>query len=328
MRLFGLNQTSGFAERLAQHLDIVRAPHEEREFADGEFKVRPLDSVRGEHVVVCQSLAADRRMSSADKLVRLLVFCGALKDAAASHVTALVPYLAYWRKDRRTQPRDPVTTSYLARLIEAVGVDTVVTIDAHNVATFDNAFRCHKEHLEGAAAFADHFTSLAAAASRVVVLSPDAGGEQRARVFAGLLATRAERAVELAFVEKHRSLGKVSGELFAGDVRDALVIIYDDMISTGGTVARAAKVAVARGARAVHCAATHGLFSGDAIATLNAASLASLAIMDTVDDVAERCAGLTCEWRALDSAAVFARALTEWSGEHELAAPASALDAD
>jgi ribose-phosphate pyrophosphokinase len=328
MRLFGLNQTNRFAGRLAQHLDVSLAPHEEREFADGEFKIRPLDSVRGEHVVVCQSLAADRRMSSADKLVRLLVFCGALKDAAARHLTVLVPYLAYWRKDRRTQPRDPVTTSYVARLIEAVGIDTVVTIDAHNIATFENAFRCRKDHLEGAAAFADHFAPLATAASRIVVLSPDAGGEHRARVFAGLLATRTERAVELAFVEKHRSLGKVSGELFAGDVRDALVIIYDDMISTGGTVARAAKAAAARGAGAVHCAATHGLFSGDAVATLNAASLASLAIMDTVDDVVERCAGLCGEWHVLDSTAVFARALTEWSGEHEFAAPVSALDAD
>jgi len=328
VRLFGLNQTSGFAQRLAQHLDVGLAPHEEREFADGEFKSRPLDSVSGEHVVVCQSLAADARMSSADKLVRLLVFCGALKDAAARRVTALVPYLAYWRKDRRTQLRDPVTTSYLARLIEAVGIDTVVTIDAHNIATFDNAFRCRKEHFEAAAAFAEHFVPVVTAASRVVVLSPDAGGEQRARVFASLLANRAERAVELAFVEKHRSGGKVSGELFAGDVRDALVVIYDDMISTGGTVARAAKAAADRGARVVHCAATHGLFSGDAIATLNATSLASLAIMDTVDDVAARCAGLTCEWRVLDSAAVFASAFSEWSGEHELAAPASALDAD
>jgi ribose-phosphate pyrophosphokinase len=166
------------------------------------------------------------------------------------------------------------------------------------------------------------------APSRIVVLSPDAGGVHRARVFAGLLATRAERAVDLAFVEKHRSLGKVTGELFAGDVRDATVIIYDDMISTGATVARAAKAAAARGARAVHCAATHGLFTGDAIATLNAASLASLAIMDTVDDVAERCAGLSCESHVLDSAAVFARALTEWSAEREFAPPASALDAD
>ena len=115
MKLFGLSQTSGFSERLSRHLGMPLAAHEERDFEDGEFKIRPLEKVRGERVVVCQSLAADRRMGSADKLMRLLVFCGAVKDAGADHVTAVVPYLAYWRKDRRTQWYDPVTTSYVAR---------------------------------------------------------------------------------------------------------------------------------------------------------------------------------------------------------------------
>jgi ribose-phosphate pyrophosphokinase len=315
VRLFGLHQTSGFAARLARHLGIGLAPHEERDFEDGEFKIRALDDVRGQHVAVCQSLAADRRMSSADKLVRLLVFCGSLQDAGARHVTAIVPYLAYWRKDRRTQPRDPVTTSYLARLVEAVGVGTVVSLDAHGIATFDNAFRCHKVHLEAAAAFAEHFAPLTGAAGRIVVLSPDAGGEHRARVFLKLLAERTGRGVELAFMEKQRALGKVSGELFAGDVRDAMVIIFDDMISTGGTVARAAQAAAARGASAVHCAATHGLLVGDAAAVLNAAPLASLVLTDTVEDVAERCAAVTCQWRVLDSAAVFAAAFEQWGAE-------------
>jgi ribose-phosphate pyrophosphokinase len=313
MKLFGLGRTGEFTRRLAEHLGMAVASHEEREFEDGEFKIRPLESVRGEHVVVCQSLAADRRMGSADKLVRLLVFCGAVKDAGADRLTAVVPYLAYWRKDRRTQPRDPVTTSYVARLVEAVDVDTVVTIDAHNIATFENAFRCRKEHLEAAPKFAEHFAQRLADEGRIVVLSPDAGGEQRARVFAGLLAERGAQRVELAFMEKHRSGGRVSGELFAGDVVDARVIIYDDMISTGGTVARAVRAAATRGARTVHCAATHGLFSGDAVETLNAVPLSSLVVMDTVCDVAERCAALRCEHLVLDSAAIFAQALANWS---------------
>lgn len=311
MKLFGLGQTAAFAERLARHLGTAVAPHEERAFEDGEFKIRPLESVRGEDIVACQSLAADRRMGSADKLLRLLVFCGAARDAGANHVTALVPYLAYWRKDRRTQPRDPVTTSYVARLVEAVGVDAVVTIDAHNVATFENAFRCRKEHLEAAPKFADHFAQRLEGESRVVVLSPDVGGAQRAHVFARLLVQRGAQGVELAFMEKQRSGGRVSGGLFAGDVADAVVVIYDDMISTGGTVARAVHAAAARGARAVHCAATHGLLSGDAVATLNAVPLASLAVTDTVDDVSERCAGLQCEHIVLESAAVAAEALAD-----------------
>lgn len=313
MKLVGLEHTRKFAERLAAALGTPLAAHEERVFEDGEFKVRSLEAVRGEHVVVCQSLAADARASSADKLMRLLVACGGLRDAGAAHVTALVPYLAYWRKDRRSQPRDPVTTTYVARLIEAVGVDAVVTVDAHSIATFENAFRCRKEHLEGAAAFADHFTAVSSAAARVVVLSPDAGGQQRARVFAAQLSARLGRTVEHALMEKHRAGGRVTGELFAGDVRDALVVVYDDLISTGGTVARAARAALERGAGAVHAAATHALLVGDAVAALNDAGLDSLVVMDTVEDARERCAALRFPSHVLDSAAVVAAAREQWA---------------
>jgi ribose-phosphate pyrophosphokinase len=313
MKLFGLNQTRAFAERLAEQLRTNLAAHEERDFEDGEFKVRPLESVRGEHVIVCQSLAADGEASANDKLVRLLVFCGALKDAAAEHVTALVPYLAYWRKDRRTQPRDPVTTSYVAQLFEAVGVDAVATVDAHNAATFDNAFRCVKAS-RGPPAFVE-LRPVISSADRVVVVSPDVGGVNRARGFAARLATSVGHGVELAFMEKQRSGGRVTGELFAGDVRDAVVIIYDDLISTGGTVARAAAAAAARGARAVHAAATHGLLCGDAVSVLGAAPLQSLVVTDTVIDVRERCLGLRCRVHVLDSAALFTPAVARWSRE-------------
>ena len=315
MKLFGLNQTRAFAERLAEQLRTNLAAHEERDFEDGEFKIRPLESVRGEHVIVCQSLAADGQASANDKLMRLLVFCGALKDAAAERVTALVPYLAYWRKDRRTQPRDPITTSYVAQLFEAVGVDAVATVDAHSTATFDNAFRCVKEHLEATAAFVEHFTPVISSADRVVVVSPDVGGVNRARAFAARLAASGGRGVELAFMEKQRSGGRVTGELFAGDVRDAVVIIYDDLISTGGTIARAAAAATARGARAVHAAATHGLLCGDAVGVLGAAPLKSLVVTDTVADVRERCFGLRCPVHVLDGAALFAPAIARWSRE-------------
>jgi ribose-phosphate pyrophosphokinase len=317
MKLYGLNQTKAFAERLAAHLAVPLAPHEEREFDDGEFKVRSLDSVRGERVFVCQSLAGASHASPSDKLIRLLVLCGALKDAGAVEVTAIVPYLAYARKDRRSKPRDPVTTSYVARMFEAVGVDAVATIDVHNVASFENAFRCRKENLDATGLFALHIAPRAASADRVVVVSPDAGGVARARAFAGALGAEIGREVELAFLEKHRSEGVVSGALFAGDVRDAVVIIYDDMISTGGTIARAAVACAERGARAVHAAATHGVLSGDAARTLNGTPLASLAVTNTVADVDERRAGLHLESSVVDCTELFARAIERWAGEGE-----------
>jgi ribose-phosphate pyrophosphokinase len=309
MKLYGLNQTKEFAERIAGHLGVRLAPHEEREFEDGEFKIRALDGVDAERVFVCQSLASDRRGSPGDKLIRLLVFCGALKDAGAAEVTALVPYLAYARKDRRSKARDPVTTSYIARMFEAVGVDALVTIDVHNVASLENAFRGRKENLEATELFVTHFAPRTVGAERIVAVSPDAGGVGRARAFADSLGARVGRGVELAFVEKHRSEGVVSGALFAGDVRDAFVIIYDDMISTGGTIARAAAASAARGARSVHAAATHGVLSGDAVRTLNGAPLASLAVTNTVADVRERASGLHLECNVLDCTELFAHAI-------------------
>src|SRR5690606_3761185 len=160
-----------------------------------EFKIRALERVDGERVVVCQSLAADEKQSVADKLLRLLFFCGALRDAGARSITVVAPYFAFGRKDRRTKPGDPIGTSYVARVVEAAGIDTRATLDPHNVAAFETAFRGTKANVEAAPPFADRFAPIAAAAPRLVVLSPDAGGVKRARAFADLVEHRTRRTV-------------------------------------------------------------------------------------------------------------------------------------
>ena len=142
MKLFGLDAQPTAAERVAEILGGELAAHEERVFEDSEFKIRPLESVRGEHAGIYFSLHADDDLSSSDKLCRLLIFAGALKDAGAARITAIVPYLAYSRKDRRTKPRDPISTRYIAQMFEAVGVVAVITADVHNVAAFENAPTC------------------------------------------------------------------------------------------------------------------------------------------------------------------------------------------
>lgn len=316
MKLFALNASSELGERLAAHVGIALAAHEEREFEDGEFKIRPLEDVGGEHVAVCQSLAADSEQSVSDKILRLLFFCGALRDAGAACVGVIAPYFAFGRKDRRTQQRDPIGTSYVARLFEAAGVDAIATLDPHNVAAFENAFRGVKTVVDAAPLFADHFAPLAAAAPRVVALSPDAGGVKRARTFADLLKERTKRAVDLAFVEKHRSGGQVTGELFAGDVANALVIVYDDMVSSGTTLARAAAACIERGASAVHAAATHALLApGEALSALDASGLRSLVVTDSVADVRRRCATLvSVTTEVLETAPLFAPVLRGESG--------------
>ena len=141
LSLFALHATAELGAAVAAALGRPLAAHEEREFEDGEHKARPLEAVRGADVFVLQSLHGGPEQSANDKLCRLLFFIGALKDSGAARVTALVPYLCYARKDRRTKPNDPVTTRYVASLFEAVGTDAVVTLDVHNPAAFENAFR-------------------------------------------------------------------------------------------------------------------------------------------------------------------------------------------
>jgi ribose-phosphate pyrophosphokinase len=325
VKLFGLNATKDFAAGVAERLGVWLASHEERDFEDGEFKVRPLESVRGEQVFVCQSLASSDGQSANDALARLLFLCGAAKDAGAEHVTALVPYLAYARKDRRTKPRDPVTTRYVAQMFEAVGIDAVATVDVHNLAAFENSFRIAKENLEAAPLFAEHFAPLASVVERTVVLSPDAGGVKRARAVAALLENRSGKPVGLAFMEKQRSEGRVSGELFAGDVDGAVVIVIDDLISGGTTLARAAAAARAHGARGVHAAATHGVLAAAAAQTLGGAPLESIVLTDTVSNVRHRGEFLGPKLHVLESAPLVAAAVQRWLGEP---GPAPVLDPD
>jgi len=282
LKLFVLNSSRAFGEQVAQRLDIAPAAHEEREFEDGEHKARPLTSVRGKDVFVIQSLYADRQQSGNDKLCRLLFFIGALKDAAAARVTAITPYLAYARKDRKTKPRDPVTTRYVAALFEAVGTDSIVTLDVHNLAAYQNAFRCGTEHLEANKLFVRYFVPLLKDGEAVVVVSPDAGGIKRADRFRQLLGDALGKPVGAAFAEKYRSGGVVSGDMLVGDVKGKIAIIIDDLISTGTTLARTARACRELGATSVFAAATHGLFMGDANVILAERALERIVITDTV----------------------------------------------
>ncbi|MCK5621595.1 MAG: ribose-phosphate pyrophosphokinase, partial [Alphaproteobacteria bacterium] len=205
--LFALGASRAFGERVAERLGIALGQHEERDFEDGEHKARPLENVRGRDVFVVHSLYGDTIQSVNDKLVRLLFFIGALKDASAAEVTAVVPYLGYARKDRKTKSRDPVTTRYIAALLEAVETDRVVTIDVHNLAAFQNAFRCRTDHLEATGLFVEHFLPLIGNGAAVV--SPDAGGVKRADRFRKALTRATGKDIGAAFMEKYRSRGVV-----------------------------------------------------------------------------------------------------------------------
>ena len=261
--LFALEGSRPLGERIATRLGSALAPHEERDFGGGEHKARPLVEVAGRHAVIIGGLDAGAGGSANDKLVRLLFFIGALKDAGAERVTAVTPYLAYSRKDRRTKPRDPVSTRYLATLVEAMETDRLVTVEVHNVAAFENAFRrCRSEHVPIAGLLAGHLADRFGD-QPLAVVSPDSGGAKRGELLRRVLEGRLGRPVGKALMDKHRSSGEVSGSLFAGDLSGQTAIIVDDLISSGTTILRAAAACRAAGAVRVVAAAAHGLFTAD-----------------------------------------------------------------
>ena len=262
-------------------LGIDHSNHEEREFEDGEHKSRSLANVRGRDVFVVQSLCGDERMSVNDKLCRLLFFLGSLKDAGAMRTTAVVPYLCYMRKDRKTKPRDPVTTRYLARLFEAVETDRIMTIDVQNLQAYQNGFRCRTEHLEAQPLFVDYCTE-AFGNSDLAVMSPDAGGVKPAEQFRQRLERAMNRDIPLVFMEKQRSGDVVSGETVVGAVEGKTVIVIDDMISSGTTVQRAAKGCLERGAVEVRALATHAAFTEKTEHNLRDPVIERVAVTNTI----------------------------------------------
>ena len=280
MRLFALEATAGLGEAIAGRLGQRLSLHEEREFEDGEHKARPLEPVIGQNVYVIQSLHGGPSMSANDKLCRLLFFIGALKDAGAATVTAVVPYLAYARKDRRTKPNDPVTTRYVASLFEAVGTDAIVTLEVHNPAAFENAFRCRAVTMTATPLLVAYARELAG--EKLCVVSPDTGGAKRAELFRETLEAVCRCTVGKAFVDKHRSAGVVSGDLFVGDAAESTALVVDDLISTGGTLLRAAKAARKAGARRVIALVTHGLFMAGSSEVLADPAIDRLVVTDTV----------------------------------------------
>lgn len=280
LQLFALDASRALGEAVARALGEPLARHEERAFEDGEHKARPLEEVGGRDVFVLQNLHAGPDQGANDKLVRLLFFIATLKDAGAARVTAVTPYLCYARKDRRTKPRDPVSVRYVATLLEAAGADGLITLDVHNPAAFENAFRRRAVTLTAAPLFVERFRTLAD--ERLCVVSPDPGGVKRAQIFREALEAKMGRAVGFGFLEKRRSAGVVSGELFAGEVEGATVLIIDDLIGSGHTLARAAQAVRRAGAARVIALATHGLFMEGAEEAFATPDIEKVVVCDAV----------------------------------------------
>ena len=282
MQIFDLTPHQTLGRDIAHAAGFPLSPCEARAFRGGQHKLRPLVSVRGTDVFVISTLHATDGMSVNDHLVRMLFFIAACRDHGAAQVTAVAPWLPYARKDRVTKARDPVSSRYVAQLFEAVGTDTLVTVDVHNLSAFQNGFRCRTINLDTVRLFSAEVTAHAADGP-VAILSPDLGGVKRAELLRQAVEMVSNRPAGFAVVEKHRSEGVLGGGLFAGEVAGHDVWIIDDMIESGETMLRAAEACRLRGARSVHLMATHAFFDAEALKRLLGPDVASLTITDSAE---------------------------------------------
>lgn len=279
-RFFALSESADFATRVCEQARLRLSPLEEQRFEGGEFKFRPLDSVRGRTAVVMQSLAGTEALPVGERLTRLLFLLLGLRDAGAERRVVLLPYLTFARQDRRTQMRDPVASRYVAEMLEAAGASQLVALDVHNPAALDNAFRIPVVHLSALPMLVDHFATRFGQED-LTVISPDIGGIKRVQMFREQLIARLGRTVGIAFVEKRRQQAILSGGTLVGDVVGRTVLIIDDLCATGETLVRAASACHEARAGAVHIAVTHTPVAAGIDALEASDSICSIVVTDS-----------------------------------------------
>jgi ribose-phosphate pyrophosphokinase len=242
-----------------------------RTFSDGEIMIEITENVRGRDVYIVQSTCAPTN----NNLMELLIMTDALKRASAATITAVIPYYGYARQDRKAAPRTPITAKLVADVITTAGVDRVVTIDLH-AGQIQGFFNIPVDNLYAAPVMLDYLKNRFKG-EKVVMVSPDAGGTERARAFAKRLECT------LAVIDKRRTGPNVAEVMhLIGDVRDKIAIILDDMIDTAGTLTQAAKALKENGASAVYACATHGVLSGPAIERINNSEIEEIVLTDTI----------------------------------------------
>lgn len=269
-RLFSGTANPEFAEKVGKYLNIEIGEATVKKFSDGEISVQITESVRGMDVFLIQPTSAPAN----DHLMELLIMVDALKRSSAKSITAVIPYYGYARQDRKAAPRVPITAKLTADLLEAAGIDRVITVDLH-AAQIQGFFNIPVDNLFGSILFVDHIK--AKKLPNPVIASPDIGGVARARSYAGKLG------YDLVIVDKRREKANESEVMnIIGDVEGKDVILVDDMVDTAGTLVKAASVLKKMGANSVMACCTHGVLSGPAFDRLSEGELDELLISDTI----------------------------------------------
>ncbi len=313
LQLFALNGTLELGRSISRNLEIPLGKMELREFEDGEHKIRPLENVRNRHIFVLASLYSDSELSVNDKLIRLLFFISALKDASAKEITAVIPYFPYARKDKKTKNRDPLSFKYASRLLEASGVDRVVALDIHNESAYQNAFKIPTEHLEASILFAPHILRMTQG-EKIVLVSPDTGGFKRVLKYKEVLAKFYDYDISVAFIHKTRSEGILQTFGIVGDVKDKTAVMVDDIISSGSTMALGIETIKKFGAKKVIACVTHANMRRESLAILKELDVTHLLVSNSINLPSEILKEMAQKISIIDVADLLARVMKRVAG--------------
>ncbi len=272
LKLITGNANPELAKKIANILGIDLTPSLITRFSDGEVRVRILESVRGHNTFVLQPTCPPVN----DNLMELLIIIDALKRASAKSITAVIPYYGYAKQEKITEGREPISAKLVANLITVSGADRVILIDIHAPA-IQGFFDIPVDSLTAMPILESYFKSKGLSGPGVVVVSPDAGGVARARKFAERLGS------PLAVIFKRRPrVEEVETMEVVGDIEGKIAILFDDMISTGKTIIKAAERLKNLGARSIFVGATHPVFAGRAVQLLQKAPVEEIVVTDTI----------------------------------------------
>jgi ribose-phosphate pyrophosphokinase len=269
LRIFTGNSNTELVQKICDQLRTPLGKSMVSTFSDGEIHVEIDESVRGMDVFVIQSISSPVN----DNLMELLILIDALKRASTERITAVMPYYGYGRQDRKVLPRAPISAKLVADLITTAGASRILTVDLH-AGQIQGFFNIPVDHLFAAPVLLEHLRQLK---NDLVIVSPDAGGVERARAYAKRLNA------SLAIIDKRRESPNVSQVMnIIGDVSGMMAVLVDDMVDTGGTLVRAAYALVEHGAKGVYACCTHPVLSGKAVKIISESPIQEMIVTDTI----------------------------------------------
>jgi ribose-phosphate pyrophosphokinase len=276
--IFSGNSNPTLARKICEYLKMPLGGAKVTTFSDGEIQIEIEDNVRTKDVFIIQSTC----FPVSHHLVELLLMIDAMKRASASRITAVIPYYGYARQDKKVAPRVPISAKLVADLITTAGANRIITMDLH-AGQIQGFFNIPVDNLFAAPVILKHIRKNFS--DNIVIVSPDAGGVERARAFAKRLDA------SLAIVDKRRTApNEAKAMAVIGNVKDKIAIILDDMVDTAGTLTEAVGVLLDNGALEVHACCAHPVLSGPAIGRIQSSPLKSLMVTDTIPQKPEAAA--------------------------------------